>query len=62
VSVRLVRIRARTVSWALAGEGAARDRTERAAIFVEVTSDEGCLGLGTPSCRAPRALPVRYAR
>ncbi|CAN5792823.1 o-succinylbenzoate synthase [soil metagenome] len=38
--------RTRTVRWPIASTGAARGRTERAAILVEVTTDDGHTGIG----------------
>ena len=44
--VRIASIRTRTVRWSITGTGAARGRTQRAAILVEVTTSEGARGLG----------------
>ena len=44
--MRIVAVRTRLVRWQLHGTGAARGRTERAAILVEVTTDAGHKGLG----------------
>jgi o-succinylbenzoate synthase len=44
--VRIAAIAARTVRWPIAGTGAARGRSERAAVVVEVRTDRGAIGLG----------------
>ena len=44
--MRIVAIAARTVRWPIAGQGAARGRSERAAVLLEVRSDGGAIGLG----------------
>lgn len=44
--MRITGVRARTVRWSLDATGAARGRTERAAILVEVRTDAGHVGLG----------------
>jgi L-alanine-DL-glutamate epimerase-like enolase superfamily enzyme len=44
--MRITAIAARTVRWPIAGTGAARGRSERAAVLVEVRSDRGAIGLG----------------
>jgi len=44
--VRIAAITARTVRWPIASQGAARGRTERAAVIVEVRSAGGAVGLG----------------
>jgi L-alanine-DL-glutamate epimerase-like enolase superfamily enzyme len=44
--VRIAAITARTVRWPIAGQGAARGRTERAAVLLEVRSAGGAIGLG----------------
>ena len=44
--MRIAAIAARTVRWPIAGTGAARGRSERAAVVVEVRSDRGAVGLG----------------
>jgi len=44
--VRIAGVRSRLVRWPIAGDGAARGRTERAAILVEVELASGHTGLG----------------
>lgn len=44
--MRIVSIAARTIRWSIASRGAARGRTERAAVVLEVRSDRGVVGLG----------------
>jgi L-alanine-DL-glutamate epimerase-like enolase superfamily enzyme len=44
--VRIVSLAARTIRWPIASRGAARGRTERAAVVLEVRSDRGVVGLG----------------
>lgn len=44
--MRIAAIAARTVRWPIASTGAARGRSERAAVLVEVRSDRGAIGLG----------------
>ncbi|HEY0992498.1 MAG TPA: enolase C-terminal domain-like protein, partial [Kofleriaceae bacterium] len=44
--MRITAITARTVRWPIASQGAARGRTERAAVIVEVRSAGGAVGLG----------------
>ena len=44
--MRVVAISARTLRWPIAGDGAARGRSERAAVILEVRSDHGIVGLG----------------
>jgi L-alanine-DL-glutamate epimerase-like enolase superfamily enzyme len=44
--VRIAAIAARTHRWPIAGQGAARGRSERAAVIVEVRSERGAIGLG----------------
>ncbi len=44
--MNIAAVRTRTVRWSIAATGAARGRTERAAILVEVTTDEGHIGVG----------------
>jgi o-succinylbenzoate synthase len=44
--VRIAAIAARTHRWPIAGRGAARGRSERAAVLVEARSDRGTIGLG----------------
>jgi L-alanine-DL-glutamate epimerase-like enolase superfamily enzyme len=44
--MRIASIAAHTVRWPIAGTGAARGRSERAAVLVEVRSDRGAVGLG----------------
>jgi o-succinylbenzoate synthase len=44
--MRIAAIVARTVRWPIAGTGAARGRSERAAVLVEVRTDRGAIGLG----------------
>ena len=44
--MRIAAIAARTVRWPIAGTGAARGRTERAAVIVEVRTERGAIGLG----------------
>lgn len=44
--LHIASVRTRTVRWPIAGTGAARGRTERAAILVEVTTADGHVGVG----------------
>lgn len=44
--MRIAAVAARTVRWPIAGTGAARGRSERAAVLVEVRSERGAVGLG----------------
>jgi o-succinylbenzoate synthase len=44
--MRIVAIAACTLRWPIAGHGAARGRSERAAVILEVRSDRGIIGLG----------------
>lgn len=44
--MRVAAITARTVRWAIAGTGAARGRSARAAVLVEVRTGDGVIGLG----------------
>src|SRR5882762_6161438 len=44
--MRIAAIAARTLRWPIAGHGAARGRSERAAVILEVRSDRGIVGLG----------------
>jgi L-alanine-DL-glutamate epimerase-like enolase superfamily enzyme len=44
--VRVVAIAARTHRWPIAGDGAARGRTERASVLLEVRTDRNTIGLG----------------
>lgn len=44
--MRITSIAARTIRWSIASRGAARGRTERAAVVIEVRSDRGVVGLG----------------
>jgi O-succinylbenzoate synthase len=44
--MRIVSIAARTIRWSIASHGAARGRTERAAVVIEVRTDRGVVGLG----------------
>jgi len=44
--MRIAAITARTIRWPIAGEGAARGRSERAAVVLEMRSDRGVIGLG----------------
>src|SRR5262249_48390543 len=44
--MRIVSVAARAVRWPIAGDGAARGRSERAALLVEVRSATGAVGLG----------------
>jgi o-succinylbenzoate synthase len=44
--MRIVAVAARIVRWPIAGTGAARGRSERAAVLVEVRSERGAIGLG----------------
>ncbi len=44
--MNIAAVRTRTVRWPITSTGAARGRTERAAILVEVTTDDGHTGLG----------------
>jgi o-succinylbenzoate synthase len=46
VTVRIVALTAETVRWPIAGTGAARGRSERAAVIVEMRSAGGATGLG----------------
>ncbi len=47
--MRILSLTARTVRWSIAGLGAARGRTERAAVIVEARSERGAIGLGEAS-------------
>lgn len=44
--MQIVSVAARTLRWAITGQGAARGRSERTAVLVEVRSDRGTIGLG----------------
>lgn len=44
--MRIVAIAARTIQWPIASEGAARGRTARTAVVLEVRSERGVVGLG----------------
>jgi o-succinylbenzoate synthase len=44
--MRIVSIAAQTIRWPIAGHGAARGRTERAAVVLEVRGEHGVIGLG----------------
>lgn len=44
--MRIVAAAARTIRWPIAARGAARGRSERAAVIVEVRSERGAIGLG----------------
>jgi len=44
--MRIAAIAAHVVRWPIAGTGAARGRSERAAVLLEVRSDRGTIGLG----------------
>lgn len=44
--MRIASIAARTIRWSIASRGAARGRTERAAVVVELRTDRGVVGLG----------------
>jgi L-alanine-DL-glutamate epimerase-like enolase superfamily enzyme len=44
--MRIVSVAARTVRWTIASGGAARGRSERTAVLLEVRSDRGAIGLG----------------
>jgi len=44
--MRIVAIAARTLRWTIASHGAARGRTERAAVILEVRGQTGVIGLG----------------
>lgn len=44
--MRIVSVAARTVRWAIDRQGAARGRSERAAVILEVRSERGTIGLG----------------
>jgi L-alanine-DL-glutamate epimerase-like enolase superfamily enzyme len=44
--MQIVAIAARTIRWPITGQGAARGRTDRAAVVVEVRTDRGAIGLG----------------
>jgi o-succinylbenzoate synthase len=44
--MRITAVAARTVRWPIAGTGAARGRSERIAVLVEVRGDRGAIGLG----------------
>src|SRR5262245_61696807 len=43
--MRIVSVAARTLRWTIAPDGAARGRTERAALLLEVRSATGAIGL-----------------
>jgi len=51
--MRIVAIAARTHRWPITGEGAARGRSERASVLLEVRTDRNAIGLGeaAPSSR-----------
>jgi len=44
--MRIVSIATRTLRWPIASRGAARGRTERAGVVIEVRTDRGVIGLG----------------
>lgn len=44
--MRIVSIATRTIRWPIASRGAARGRTERAAVVIEARTDRGVIGLG----------------
>lgn len=44
--MRIVSIAARTIRWSIVSRGAARGRTERAAVVIEARTDRGVVGLG----------------
>ena len=44
--MRIVSIAARTIRWPITSRGAARGRTERAAVVIEARTDRGVIGLG----------------
>ena len=44
--MRIASIAAQTLRWPIAGTGAARGRSERAAVFLEVRTERGAIGLG----------------
>jgi o-succinylbenzoate synthase len=44
--MQIASIAARTIRWSIAGRGAARGRTERAAVVIEARTDRGVVGLG----------------
>jgi len=44
--MRIASIAARTIRWSIASRGAARGRTERAAVILEVRGDAGVVGIG----------------
>ncbi|HMG52982.1 MAG TPA: enolase C-terminal domain-like protein [Kofleriaceae bacterium] len=44
--MRIAAIAAQTLRWPIAGTGAARGRSERAAVILEVRSERGAIGLG----------------
>ena len=44
--MRIASIAARTIRWSIASRGAARGRTERAAVVLEVRTEAGVVGLG----------------
>jgi L-alanine-DL-glutamate epimerase-like enolase superfamily enzyme len=44
--MRIVSVAARTIRWSIASRGAARGRTERAAVVIEARTDRGVVGLG----------------
>jgi L-alanine-DL-glutamate epimerase-like enolase superfamily enzyme len=44
--VRIASVAAQTIRWPIASQGAARGRTERAAVVLEVRGDGGAVGLG----------------
>jgi L-alanine-DL-glutamate epimerase-like enolase superfamily enzyme len=46
LTVRIASIAARTIRWSIASQGAARGRTARAAVVIEVRTERGAIGLG----------------
>ncbi len=44
--LQIATVRTRTVRWPIAGTGAARGRSERASVLVEVTTSDGHVGVG----------------
>jgi O-succinylbenzoate synthase len=44
--MRIVSVAARTIRWSIASRGAARGRSERSALVIEVRTDRGAIGLG----------------
>src|SRR5687768_7281984 len=44
--MRIIAVAAQTFRWPIASDGAARGRTERAAVVIEVRTERGAVGLG----------------